>query len=162
MAPLLAAALLLLASARAGSAAPLLRAEPARPLGDVLAKRKPPCFPDVYTVRPTHAAPPRSSAAARGVAGPRSHGGGCGCAPPPLASTQPVLGTARCRLARAAAAALTARAQASYTFTLPYTAAFLPQAMVYPVQLWVDQSRERVRIDTYDGLDSELDVDVRG
>ena len=51
--------------------------------------------------------------------------------------------------------------QATYTYSLPYTATFLPDGpLSYPVKLWVNSEHNMVRLDTYDSLDSELHRDV--
>lgn len=51
--------------------------------------------------------------------------------------------------------------QAEYTYTLPYTSQFLDKQLHYPVKLWVNDDTVMRRIDIYDGLDGELDRDVR-
>lgn len=52
--------------------------------------------------------------------------------------------------------------QATYTYTIPYTATYLPDGpLSYPVHLWVNDDNEMVRLDTYNSLDSELHRDVR-
>ena len=51
--------------------------------------------------------------------------------------------------------------QAVYTYSLPYTATFLPQPLSYPVKLWVNDALDMRRIEVYDGMDIEVDREVR-
>ena len=56
---------------------------------------------------------------------------------------------------------MTVHLQATYTYTIPYTATYLPDGpLSYSVKLWVNSEHDMVRLDTYDGLDSELHRDV--
>ena len=52
--------------------------------------------------------------------------------------------------------------QADYTYVLPYTSTFLDKQLAYDVKLWVNDAKVMRRIDVYNGLDVELDRDVRG
>lgn len=51
--------------------------------------------------------------------------------------------------------------QVEYTYTMPYTGTFLEDPLSYPVKLWVNDAIMMRRIDVYDGMDIELDRDVR-
>lgn len=52
-------------------------------------------------------------------------------------------------------------AQVEYTYTMPYTGTFLQKPLSYPVKLWVNDAITMRRIEVYDGMDVELDRDVR-
>jgi hypothetical protein len=51
--------------------------------------------------------------------------------------------------------------QTEFTYTIPYTSVYLPEALSYPVKLWINDAREMRRIEVYGGLDTEIDRDVR-
>jgi hypothetical protein len=51
------------------------------------------------------------------------------------------------------------RVQAEYIYSIPYTGTYLPEPLAYPVHLWVNSETNMIRIDVYDGLDSELHRD---
>lgn len=51
--------------------------------------------------------------------------------------------------------------QVEYTYSIPYTGTFLDNPLSYPVLLWVNDAKMMRRIEVYDGMDVELDRDVR-
>ena len=44
---------------------------------------------------------------------------------------------------------------------MPYTGTFLEHPLSYPVSLWVNDAKLLRRIDVYNGMDTEIDRDVR-
>jgi hypothetical protein len=50
--------------------------------------------------------------------------------------------------------------QTEYRYTIPYTAVYLPEALSYPVKLWVNDAKVMRRIEVYGGMDAEIDREV--